>query len=139
MNRPTRVMIVDDRRRSREGLQALLATTPEVKVVCEAMDGNEAVRLADEFQPDVVLMDVKMPGKDGLEATREIKRAHPQMKIILLTMYINHRQEALAAGADAFLIKGCPAEQLLGSILDCGAEKTASAGNRGTAIAPNSR
>jgi DNA-binding NarL/FixJ family response regulator len=131
MNKPTRVMIVDDRRRSREGLQALLATTPEVEVVCEAIDGNEAVRLAGEFQPDVVLMDVKMAGMDGLEATREIKRQHPDMRVILLTMYINHRQEALTAGADAFLIKGCPAEQLLDSILDCGTIDTAHTGNRG--------
>jgi DNA-binding NarL/FixJ family response regulator len=98
-------------------LQALLATSPEVKVVGEAADGQEAVRLAADRQPDVILMDIQMPVMDGLEATRRIKSHWPEVKVIVLTMYETYRADALAAGVDAFLIKGCPAEQLLGAIL----------------------
>lgn len=110
-------MIADDRRFSREGLQALLATTPEVEVVGEAIDGSEAVHLAESIRPDVVLMDVKMPVMDGLEATRQIKHQHPEMKVVMLTMYVTHQGDALAAGADDFLVKGCPADRLIASIL----------------------
>lgn len=117
MDNRIRIMIADDRRHSREGLQALLATAPEVEVVCEAIDGNEAIRLAEVLRPDVILMDVKMPVIDGLEATRTIKQQHPDTKVIMLTMYNDCETEALAAGADDFLIKGCPAEQLIASIL----------------------
>ncbi len=112
-----RVMIVDDRRFSRDGLQALLATTPEVEVIGEAVNGSEAVRLAEQFRPDVVLMDIRMPKMNGIEATRHIKSGRPETRVILLTMYADHRTEAMDAGADVFLLKGCPAEQLLSSIL----------------------
>lgn len=117
MEKRVRVMIADDRRFSREGLQALLATAPEVEVVGEAVNGSEAVRMVEHMRPDVVLMDVKMPVMDGLEATREIKRRQPNTKVVMLTMYITHQGDALAAGADDFLVKGCPVEKLLGSIL----------------------
>jgi DNA-binding NarL/FixJ family response regulator len=130
-----RVLIADDRPRSRDGLRALLATVrlspsaalrigahgeawPEVEVVGEAADGEEAVRLVEECRPDVVLMDVRMPAMDGLEATRFIKGRWPEVKVIVLTIYATYRADALAAGADAFLVKGCPAEELLEAILD---------------------
>jgi DNA-binding NarL/FixJ family response regulator len=121
-----RVLIADDRPRSRDGLRALLATLraephdkawPEVEVVGEATDGQEAVRLVEERQPNVVLMDVRMPAMDGLEATRLIKDRWPEVQVIVLTMYASYRADALAAGADAFLVKGCPAEELLEAIL----------------------
>ena len=118
MEQRIQVLIADDRPRSRDGLKALLATWPEVEVVGEAADGQEAVRLVEECRPDVVLMDVRMPSMDGLEATRLIKGRWPEVKIIVLTMYPSYRADALTAGADAFLIKGCPAEELLEAILD---------------------
>jgi DNA-binding NarL/FixJ family response regulator len=97
-------------------LRALLATWPEVEVVGEASDGQEAVRLVEECRPNVVLMDARMPGMDGLEATRLIKDGRPEVKVVVLTMYATYRADALAAGADAFLLKGCPAEELLEAI-----------------------
>lgn len=117
MEQPTRVLIADDHPRSRNGLQALLATSPEVEVIGEATDGQEAVRLVEKYQPDVILMDIRMPVMDGLEATRRIKNHWPEIKVIALTMYDTYRADALATGVDAFLIKGCSAEKLLGAIL----------------------
>lgn len=143
MKRPVRVLIADDRPPSREGLKALLATTqlcsaecpskkngdrnkrgaseqgrPTIEVVAEATDGQEAVRLVEQHRPDVVLMDVQMPVMNGLEATRLIKRRWPEIKVVILTIYAYYRTVALAAGADAFLVKGCLAEDLLEEILD---------------------
>ncbi len=112
------VLIADDRSRSRDGLRALLATWPEVEVVSEAADGREAVRLVEECRPDVVLMDARMPVMDGLKATRLIKDRWPEVKVVVLTMYPTYRADALAAGADTFLVKGCPADELLEAILD---------------------
>jgi len=117
MKQPTRILIADDHPRSRNGLQALLATTPEVAVIGEAVDGQEAVRLVAETHPDVVLMDIQMPVMDGLQATQQIKNRWPEVKVIALTMYGATRSKALSAGVDAFLIKGCSAEELLGVIL----------------------
>jgi DNA-binding NarL/FixJ family response regulator len=116
MNRH-RVLIADDRARTRDGLRALLATARGVKVVGEAGDGREAVRLVEGFCPSVVLMDIKMPVMDGLEATRLIKGRWPEVRVIVLTVHTSYRARALAAGADAFLVKGCPAEELLAAIL----------------------
>ena len=117
MEQPTRALIADDLPRSRQGLRAVLEMWPAVKVVCEAADGQEAVRMVEQFRPDVVLMDARMPVMDGLEATRLIKDRWPEVKLVVLTMYRAFRSEALAAGADAFLVKGCPPEHLLEAIL----------------------
>jgi DNA-binding NarL/FixJ family response regulator len=86
-------------------------------VVAEAADGREAVRMVEQFRPDVVLMDARMPAMDGLEATRLIKDKWPEVKLVMLTVYRAFRTEALAAGVDAFLVKGCPPEHLLEAIL----------------------
>ncbi|MGD9029813.1 MAG: response regulator transcription factor [Anaerolineae bacterium] len=119
MPNATRVLIADDRPRSRRGLRALLTTQPGIEVVGEAGNGREALRLVGETWPDAVLMDAKMPAMDGLTATRLIKERWPGIKVIVLTMYGANRTDAMTAGADAFLVKGCSAEKLLRAILDC--------------------
>jgi DNA-binding NarL/FixJ family response regulator len=88
-----------------------------IKVVGEARDGHEAVRFVKDFLPEVVLIDARMPGMDGLEATRLIKKNWPQVRVVMLTMHADQRQAAIEAGADSFLLKGCPAETLFEAIL----------------------
>ncbi len=113
-----RVLIVDDRTQAREGLKALLSTVPAALVVGEAADGREAIRLIQELRPDVVLMDAKMPVMDGIEATRRIKEAWPEVRVVVLTIHAALEIEARAAGADDFLVKGCPAGELVAAILE---------------------
>jgi DNA-binding NarL/FixJ family response regulator len=134
MEQRIRLLIADDAPRSRDGLRALLATLklgtdekarqgpqgaiqPQVEVVGEAANGRDAVRLVEERRPDVVLMDARMPVMDGLEATRLIKDKWPEVKIVVLTMYPTYRAQAMAAGADVYLLKGCPPQHLLEAIL----------------------
>ncbi len=108
-----RVLIVDDQPRTRQSLKALVITWLQTSEVSEAANGAEAVRLAAEFKPDLVLMDVLMPEMDGLQATRLIKAMSPQVKVILLSLYAEYRKDAAPAGADAFFAKGEPPQQLL--------------------------
>jgi DNA-binding NarL/FixJ family response regulator len=116
MEKRIRVLIADDRPPSRNGLRALLASWPAVEVVGEAADGLEALELAEDHQPDLVLIDVRMPVMDGLEATRLLKERWPAMKVIALSMCAKYRADALAAGADGFLVKGCPTEDLMDAV-----------------------
>jgi two-component system response regulator DesR len=136
MEQRVRVLIADDQVHIRQGLQALLAAWPEIEVVGMAANGIEAVQRVEKCRPDVALMDIPMPvptlsrspersegsteGMDGLEAIRLIKSRWPQVRIVVLTMYTTHRAAALAAGAGAFLLKGCSAEVLRDAILKTG-------------------
>jgi len=108
MSQRLRVLIADDEPRARRSLRALLGTWPQVQVVGEAADGQAVVRLAEECQPDVVLLDIRMPVLDGLQVIRIIKNRWPDKRVIVLTMYPDHRADALAAGADGFVLKGNP-------------------------------
>jgi DNA-binding NarL/FixJ family response regulator len=112
----TTVLIADDRPRSRSGLRAVLALRPEIEIVGEAADGHETLRLVEEHRPDVVLMDARMPVMGGVKATRLIKKAWPEVRVVVLTIHASYRADAMAAGADAFLVKGCPAGELLAAI-----------------------
>ncbi len=120
-----RVLIADDDPRAREALKALLAAVEldmpngaamSMQVVGEAANGQEAVQLAADCQPDVVLIDARMPRMDGCEAARRIKGQTPWVKVVMLSMHPAYQDEAKAAGVDTFLIKGCPLEQLLEAI-----------------------
>jgi YesN/AraC family two-component response regulator len=109
-----RVLIVDDQPRSRKSLKALLFTWSRVGEVYEAGNGREAVQLVKELQPDLVLMDARMPETDGLKATVQIKALQPEVKVIVLSMYTEYHDEALAIGADAFVAKSDAPCGLLG-------------------------
>lgn len=117
--RPLRLLIADDNPGARAGLCALLESVGgsdgEMEVL-EASNGQDAVTVVEEAKPDVVLLDVQMPKLSGVEVTRIIKARWPAIRVIVLTMHRMHRAAALAAGADLFLLKGCPAEQLLTAI-----------------------
>ena len=103
MNQPIRVLIADDQRVVREGLAMVLGLLPEVEVVGAAADGDEAVALAADLLPDIVLMDLRMPRCDGVEATRQLRDRVPETTVIILTTYADDRSvlDALRAGAAA--------------------------------------
>ncbi|MGB3484897.1 MAG: response regulator transcription factor [Mycobacterium sp.] len=109
------VLLADDQRLIRAGLRMLLESTPDLTVVAEAADGVEAVRLAAEHRPDLVLMDLRMPGMDGATATAQIVTARPAAKILVLTTFDDdeHLFPALAAGACGYLVKDIEPDDLL--------------------------
>ena len=115
---PITVMIVDDHEMVRRGACSYLEAQPDISVVAQAGSGEEAVRLAQKHIPDVVLMDLVMPGMDGVEATRKLKNASPRTQIIILTSF--HQDEyifpALQAGAISYLLKDVKAAELLEAI-----------------------
>jgi DNA-binding NarL/FixJ family response regulator len=104
---PVRVLLADDQRVVRDGLVLLLGLLPQIEVVGAAADGDEAVEKAAALQPDVVLMDLRMPRCDGVEATRRLREQQPDIKVIVLTTYADDRSviEALRAGARGYLTK----------------------------------
>jgi DNA-binding NarL/FixJ family response regulator len=115
-----RVLIVDDHAVVRQGLQSLLADDAAVHLVGEAGDGQTALRLVESVRPDVVLLDIRMPGMDGLEVTRRLRDAHPEVRIIILTTYAEDEYlvEALRAGAQGYLLKSILYEDLARAIRD---------------------
>ena len=117
---PVSVLIADDQALVRAGFRAILETQADIKVVGEAVDGLDAVDLARRRRPDVVLMDVQMPGLDGLQATRRILDDAPgaPIAVLILTTFDldEYVYEALRAGASGFLLKDAPPEQLIGAI-----------------------
>ncbi|OIK27359.1 response regulator [Streptomyces malaysiense] len=114
----TTVLVVDDQQLQRYGFRVLLDSMPETEVVGEAANGAEAVRRTAELRPDVVLMDVRMPGMDGIEATRRIVEAGGRSRVLVLTTFDvdEYVHAALRAGASGFLLKDARPEELLAGI-----------------------
>ncbi|AUG76420.1 LuxR family transcriptional regulator [Kitasatospora sp. MMS16-BH015] len=112
------VLVADDERLVRTGLRAVLAGELDLRVVGEAADGAEAVALAAELRPDVVLMDVRMPGTDGIEATARLTAGGDGPKVLVVTTFENddHVYEALRAGASGFLLKRARAEEMVQAV-----------------------
>ena len=110
-----KILIVDDHAIMRDGLRAILAREPDLEVVGEAHDGREAVEQALSLAPDIVLMDISMPGLNGVEATRRIREARASARVIGLSMHADpsYVRAMFAAGADAYLLKNAAAEELL--------------------------
>ncbi|HST67683.1 MAG TPA: response regulator transcription factor [Mycobacteriales bacterium] len=123
MTAPIRVLIADDQRVVREGLGMVLGLLPDVTVVGAASDGQEAVELAEQLRPDVVLMDLRMPHCDGVEATRQLRGRVPGTRVVVLTTYSDDRSvlDALRAGARGYLTKdagGAEIRAALRQVLD---------------------
>jgi NarL family two-component system response regulator LiaR len=115
---PIRVMIVDDHLLVRDGLKLLLSTFDDLEVVALAEDGQDAVELCPEAQPDVALMDIMMPNVDGPTATKRIRESYPQVQVIALTSFMEEEliQRAIGAGAIGYLLKNVSATQLAEAI-----------------------
>jgi two-component system response regulator NreC len=113
-----RLLIADDHTILRQGIRALLEHEPDIQVIGEAEDGHSAIRLSCELQPDVVLMDIAMPLLNGLEATRQIRRDSPCVKVLILSMYENEEyiRQSLAAGAMGYILKDADVSELLTAI-----------------------
>lgn len=113
-----KVLIVDDHVIVREGLRALLETQPDIKIVGEAANGQEALNKVVEVKPDIVLMDITMPGINGLEATRQIKQRNPDVKILVLTVHEGDEYffKMLTAGASGYFVKGGSSSELVSAM-----------------------
>ena len=121
-----RVLIVDDQTVVREGLAAILTTDPEIDVVGLACDGQEALEMVGEVAPDVVLMDLKMPVLNGVQATRRLRRSNPDVYILVLTTYAGDQWvfDALRAGAAGYLMKDTRRDELVAAVKGTAEVKT---------------
>lgn len=122
-----RVVVADDSQLLRAGLVTVLSSDPSIVVVAEAADGVEALRLAREHAPDVVLMDIEMPGGDGITATQQIAQTLPATRVLVLTMFDldEYVIEALRVGASGFLLKTTPPQALIQAVRTCAAGHSA--------------
>ena len=111
----TRTLIVDDDASFRRRVKELLASEPDIEVIGEAADGQEAILKAKELEPDLVLMDVRMPGTNGINATRHLKDEMPELKIIMVSIFDlqEYREAAMASGASGYVVKKSLIEELV--------------------------
>jgi two-component system response regulator NreC len=115
-----RILLTDDHTLFRQGIRTLLSAESDLEIVGEAANGAEAVEKTTEFRPDIVLMDIGMPGLSSFEATRQIKKARPDTKILFLTMYDDedYLVQCMEVGASGYVLKDSPAQQLLAALRD---------------------
>lgn len=113
-----KVMLVDDHVVVRQGLKALFADEPDIEVVGEADNGREALERLPELKPDVVLMDISMPGLNGIEATRQLRQRHPEVKVVVLSMHANEEYvfQVLQAGASGYVLKQSDSMEVVAAI-----------------------
>ncbi len=118
MSKAIQILITDDQKIVRKGLRALIEAKPNLAVIGEAVDGNEAVRQTRDLRPDVILMDLEMPNKDGLTAIEEIKQENPEARILVLTSYGDDARvfAAVKAGALGYLLKDSSPQELVSAI-----------------------
>lgn len=122
LNEQITILIVDDHPLFRKGLRALLTTVPELTVIGEAATGDEAIHLVEQLQPNVVLMDLQMPNGDGVTATRRIAETHPEVRILVVTMFQDEDSvfTAMRAGARGYILKDMPNDDMIRAILAVG-------------------
>jgi DNA-binding NarL/FixJ family response regulator len=113
-----RIIIVDDHEVVRLGLRSLLDQYPQYEVVAEASNAKESISMVDAFEPDIVLMDIRLPGRSGIEACEEIKEKHPEVRVIMLTSYAEDEMlfSAIKAGASGYVLKQIDSEGLVKSL-----------------------
>lgn len=118
MNEKLSVLIADDHLLFRDGIRTLLMTASDLVLAGEAETGEEAIRIAQEIQPDVILMDIQMQGINGIEATRQIFRASPHVAVFMITMFDDHQSvfAAIRAGARGYVLKGAKHDEILRAI-----------------------
>jgi DNA-binding NarL/FixJ family response regulator len=114
----TRILLVDDHALFREGIRALLSTESDIQVVGEAADGNQAINLAEKLSPDIIVMDLVMPGMNGIQAAQQLHDKHPDIKILILSMYDDDEYvcQILKAGASGYVLKRAASDDLLRAI-----------------------
>ena len=115
---PIRILLADDHTMVRDGLRALLEPQSDFAIVAEAADGRECIRLAEEFSPDIVMMDIAMPAMNGIEATRRIVADNPSVGVVILSMHQDESYvlQSLSAGAKGYLLKDSPREDIIEAI-----------------------
>ena len=115
---PIRILIVDDHQLFRDGLKALLSSAADIEVTGEAATGEEAIRMATSHPPDLILMDLQMPGVNGIQATRRIIQELPQVKVLMLTMFDDDHSvfSAMRAGARGYVLKGIKHDEMLRAV-----------------------
>ena len=113
-----KILLVDDHVVVRQGIKALLSDEPDLEVVGEADDGRAALQSVSELEPDVVLMDISMPGLNGIEATRQIRQNYPEVKVVVLSMHSNEEYvfQVLRAGASGYVLKQSDSSEVLTAI-----------------------